>query len=179
MSKFVAGSDVMIAVVMLINALVLMCNIIVLRMAGQYKERMGKKLRRVIFGWLGRLLCCKFKINPETNFQTRSQNDRTTASKSKERTDCETSYDDTRVTNPELSNAGPNPDPQTLSRADKELLLTLNRLLHPLEEHSVNGSIQESIQEEWQQAARILDRFFGICCFLLMMFTLLCVLVSA
>ena len=42
--------------------------------------------------------------------------------------------------------------------------------------HTVNASLgmpqEEAMHEEWQQAVRILDRFFGICCFLLMVLIL-------
>ena len=174
----VAHSDAVIAVVMLNNALLLICNIIVLRMAGQHEERMNDKLRRAIFGWLGRFICRKYKVYPETSSKTESRRNKPIASVSNDRAaSCETS-DNALSTTPALSNAGLNPDPHKLSRADRGLLLSASRLHHPLAEgRSPRGSSgvsdNDSFQEEWEKAARILDRFLGICCFLLMVFTLL------
>ena len=167
----------MIAVVMVINVLAVLCNIIVLRMAGQHDERMNEKLRRAIFDWLGRLLCRRYKISPETSSKTQDREDIRVAPIPQDIPNNEKSQNDTSARKPELSNVNLNPDLHTLSKEDRDLLLYLARLHLPLADHTGNGPLdrqpKESFQEEWQQAARILDRFFGIFCFLLMVFTLL------
>ena len=170
-------SDAMIAMVMLINALVLICNIIVLRMAGQHEERMSDKLRRTIFDCLGRLVCCKSKSNSVHNSKTQNPMYTPTAPMGNEITCRETSNNDTPVPNVERASVDRNLDLHTLSKGKKKLSVSLAHPQRPLADLSFNGSLgvqdKEFFQEEWQQAARILDRFFGICCFLLMFVTVL------
>ena len=72
---YFAISDGMTAMVMVINVLTIICNIIVLRMAGQYGVRMSDTFRRTIFGCLGRCLCCKYKINPHSSFKIQKRID--------------------------------------------------------------------------------------------------------
>ena len=178
MPYIVAVSDVMIAVVMLINTLILVCNIIVLRMAGKHEGRMNERLRRVIFRWLGRLFCRKCKVNPDTGSKTQSPKVEQIAPKSNDMSGDSTSNDEVHSMNMEPP-VHPNPDLRILAKEDKQLSLSLARPQPSLPELSVNGSLcmqdKESFLQEWHQAARILDRFFGCSCFLLMVFMLLVV----
>ena len=161
---------------MFINVLILICNIIVLRMAGPHGVRMSDTFRRTIFGCLGRCLCCKYKTNPHSSFKIQNPIDKPNTSVTNHTTGSWASRNNNPAINTKRPGADPNPDLHTPSKEDKQLSLSLARTDHPLAEHPVNASLgmpqEEAMQEEWQQAARILDRFFGICCFMLMVFLL-------